>query len=125
MSDRQRSSEPDDRHRRPAARSGGMEEDREAAREAFEAFLGARVFCQATGPGAAPGVMALGSPGDGIVPVFTSLEELARFLAARGETEGADWFATTGEDLLGLIPDGYGVLLDPGTDHATLLHPAR
>lgn len=96
----------------------------EAGRAVFEAFLRARVFCQATEPPAHPGVLALGGPGNGVVPVFSSLEELGRFRAARDETgEPVRWFATSGADLLGLVPDGYGVLVDPGSDHAVLLHP--
>src|SRR5205823_5544807 len=48
------------------------------AQAVYEAFLGARFWCEA---GDSPGVEALGSPGAGVVPVFTSEAELAQ---ARG-----------------------------------------
>ena len=58
--------------------------------ELHDAFLNAQVFCEA---GDRPGFVAVGPPGDGFIPVFTSEVELAR---ARGPVR---WFATTGADL--------------------------
>ncbi len=84
------------------------------AKEAFEIFLHTRVFCRA---GKQPGVRAIGKPGAGAVPIFTSLDVLARYQAVRGEAENAKWFSTTGKDLIELLPKGYAVLIDPGTDH--------
>jgi hypothetical protein len=68
-----------------------------------DAFVSATVFCEA---GDRPGFVAVGPPGDGFIPVFTSDRELAR---ARGAVR---WFSTTGADLLGLVPDGYDLILD-------------
>ena len=61
------------------------------------------MFCEA---GERPGFLAVGSPGDGFIPVFSSEAELAR---ARGAVK---WFSTTGADLYGLVPNGYDLLLD-------------
>lgn len=94
---------------------GRMVSGEGGAREAFEVFLDTRVYCLATEK---PGVHAIGASGAGAVPVFTSLEVLARYRVARGEITEVRWFSTTGEDLLGLLPKGYAVLIDPGTDHA-------
>lgn len=73
--------------------------------ELHEAFLAARVYCER---GERPGFRALGAPGDGVVPVYSSPEQLA---LARGTV---DWFAMTGADLLTELPDGYDLLLDMG-----------
>ena len=82
------------------------------------AFAAGRVY--ALRP-AHPGLVAVGEPGGGHVLVFTSLDELGRHA---GE---CDWLSTTGDDLLALVPDGYGVLVDAAGDHplalpATALH---
>jgi hypothetical protein len=61
------------------------------------------VFCEA---GERPGFVAVGPPGDGFIPVFSSEGELAR---NRGAVR---WFSTTGADLFGLVPDGYDLILD-------------
>ena len=71
--------------------------------ELHEAFSAAVVLCEA---GERPGFVALGPPGGGFIPVFTSEAELVR---ARGPVR---WFATTGADLFGLIPEGYDLILD-------------
>lgn len=42
-----------------------------------------------------------------LVPVFTSVEGLARFAGACG------WASTTVEDLVGLLPEGVRALVDP------------
>jgi len=72
------------------------------------AFCGAHVFCQA---GDTPGFLAVEEDGDRVVPVFTSLVELARFA---GQTA---WFSTIGQELLDLLPDGYDIVVDPGSSH--------
>lgn len=88
---------------------------RATARELHEAFLAANVFCEA---GEQPGFVAVGSPGAGLVPVFSSERELLR---ARGPVR---WFATTGADVLGLMPEGYDVVLDMAGDSPLRLRPA-
>lgn len=70
--------------------------------------------------------MAVGEAGAGLVPVFSSLEELARYVVARpgGQEAGCAWFSTTGSDPLGLLPDGYDLVLDPASDHGLRLRAA-
>jgi hypothetical protein len=75
------------------------------AAELHEALLAGTVYCER---GERPGFRALGTPGDGVVPVYSSPEQLA---LARGTV---DWFAMTGADLLTELPDGYNLLLDMG-----------
>lgn len=88
---------------------------RASPRELHDAFLAATVFCEA---GDRPGFMATGPPGAGLVPVFSSEQELIR---ARGPVR---WFATTGVDLLGLLPDGHDIVLDLAGDAPLRLRPA-
>lgn len=76
---------------------------RATPQELHDAFLNAQVFCEA---GDRPGFVAVGPPGDGFIPVFTSEAQLTR---ARGPVQ---WFATTGADLFGLVPEGYDLILD-------------
>lgn len=70
------------------------------------AFAAAPVYAVRPSHPAPPGLVAVGEPGSGHVLVFTSLDELGR---QAGE---CDWLSTTGDDLLALVPDGYGVLVD-------------
>lgn len=67
------------------------------------AFLAATVYCER---GTDPGFLGLGSPHAGVVPVFSSPEQLA---LARGPVP---WFAMTGADLLDQLPAGYDLVLD-------------
>ncbi|WP_438672075.1 SseB family protein [Spongiactinospora gelatinilytica] len=60
-----------------------------------------------------------------VIPVFSSLPALVGFAArdalvrfAAGRT---GWFSARGQDLLDLLPDGFDLLLDPGTPHAVRL----
>ena len=69
------------------------------------ALLDATVYCER---GATPGFRALGGPDAGVVPVFSSTEQLA---LARGDVK---WFSLPGAELLDLLPDGYDVVLDIG-----------
>lgn len=79
------------------------------------AFCCTQVFCQAHDP---PGFIALGEGTDRYVPVFTSLVALAR---VAGQTP---WFATTGQEVLDLLPDGYDIVLDAGAPYAIRLSGA-
>jgi SseB protein N-terminal domain len=79
------------------------------------AFRGATIYCER---GPAPGFRALGPAGAGVVPVFSSPEQVA---LARG-TVG--WFSLPGAELLDLLPEGYDVVLDIGGDTPLRLRPA-
>jgi len=68
-----------------------------------EIFLGARVFCAR---GAHPGFQALGTPRAGVVPIFSSPDQLALACGV------VPWFAMTGADLLDQLPAGYDLVLD-------------
>ncbi|MDQ1599616.1 MAG: SseB protein N-terminal domain [Actinomycetota bacterium] len=67
------------------------------------------------GPNGRPAVAAFGSPGAGYVAMFTSLATLELHA---GE---CDWASATGRDLLQLVPDGYGIVLDPAGPHPAVL----
>lgn len=88
---------------------------RASPHELHEVFLAARVFCEA---GEQPGFVVVGPPGKRLIPVFSSEHELIR---ARGPVR---WFATTGVDLIGLLPDGYDIGLDMAGDTPLRLRPA-
>jgi hypothetical protein len=75
------------------------------------AFATGEVYAVRPPQPAPPGLVAVGEPGAGHVLVFTSLDQLGR---RAGE---CDWLRTTGEDLLALVPDGYGLLVDAASDH--------
>lgn len=68
-----------------------------------EVLLDSTVYCER---GSVPGFRALGVPDAGVVPVFSSVEQLA---LARG---AVGWFSMTGADLLTQLPAGYDVVLD-------------
>ncbi|MGC0423077.1 SseB family protein [Embleya sp. AB8] len=68
------------------------------------ALLAARLYCERPEQ---VGFAAIGPPGGGVVPVFTSEEQLARFV--QGPCE---WFATDGADLVRLLPPGYDIAID-------------
>ena len=78
-------------------------------------FRAAIVYCER---GPEPGFRALGVPGSGVVPVFSSVEQLA---LARGTVP---WFAMTGADLLAQLPAGYDVMLDLAGPAPLRLHTA-
>lgn len=89
---------------------------RATPQELLEAFLSAVVLCEAPQrPGVVP---ARTADGRDVVCVHSSPSQLA---AARGVVP---WFSTTGLDLLGLLPPGHDLLLDPASPHAVLLRTA-
>ena len=63
-------------------------------------------------------VVAVGQPGAGYVAFFSSLESLA---AHAGE---CDWANAPGRELVDLVPDGYGLVVDPAGPHPAVM-PAR
>ena len=56
--------------------------------------------------GESPGFVATGEPGAAVIPMFSSPTELVRYAGA------CQWFSTTGEDLMTLLPEGYGLVVD-------------
>ncbi len=87
------------------------------APQLHEAFTRATVYCQAA---ERPGFVATGEQDRGWVPVFSSLSELARYAVARDQPD-MGWFSTTGADVLDLLPEGYGLVLDPLSEHCLTL----
>ncbi len=83
--------------------------------ELHRRFLNSTVWCEA---GERPGFVAIEWEGERLIPVFTSLEQLAR---ARGAVA---WFSTSGHDLFGLLPKGYDLVLDPGGETPLRLRTA-
>jgi hypothetical protein len=79
------------------------------------AFAAGPVYALRPPSPAPPGLLAVGEPGAGHVLAFTSLDELGR---QAGE---CDWLRTSGDDLLALVPDGYGVLVDAAGERPLLL----
>ncbi len=61
------------------------------------------VFCQR---GTDPGFHALGAPRAGVIPVFSSPDQLALACGT------VPWFSMTGADLLDQLPAGYDLVLD-------------
>lgn len=106
----------------PAARTGLVDAANTVAAGAagvehlYRAFRPATVYCERA---TRPGFRALGRPGDGMVPVFTSPAQLA---LARGPV---GWFSLRGTDLLDLLPVGYDILLDLAGASPLLLRPGR
>ena len=83
-----------------------------------EAFATGQVYAERPPPPAPPGLLAVGEPGSRHVLVFTTLDQLGR------HTGECDWLSTTGADLLALLPDGCGLLVDPAGDHPLVLPPS-
>jgi hypothetical protein len=79
------------------------------------ALLASTVYCER---GDQPGFRALGAAGQGLIPVYSSPEQLA---LARGTVP---WFALTGSELLDLLPAGYDLLLDQGGNVPLRMRPA-
>jgi SseB protein N-terminal domain len=90
------------------------------ADELSDRFLASRVYALRT---ERPGFVAVGKPGSGYIPVFSSLDEVARYAVQFPERygDGIDWLSTTGEDLLSFVPKGYGLVVDVASDHAVRL----
>lgn len=86
---------------------------------AFQAaFEQAQLWVQRVGTDGAPSVAAVGREGAGLVAVHTSAERLAAYA---GE---CDWARASGSDLLELLPEGYGVVVDPGGPFTVVLPAA-
>lgn len=77
---------------------------RASPQQLHQAFLDSTLFLQA---GDRPGLLVWGKPPEGLVPVWTSEQELVRSVGTSA------WFSVTGADLLALLPAGYDVVVDP------------
>jgi hypothetical protein len=89
-----------------AAVAEGFRRDESSAAELAAAFVDAVVFCRRE---EYVGFSAVGDEGAGYIPMYSSETTLV-------EGEGpCDWFAAQGGDMLLLVPEGYGVVLDHGT----------
>jgi len=77
------------------------------AEELSLVFVQSVLFCRG---GVEPEFTAIGEIDKGFVPMYTSEVTLAR---AEGQCM---WFTGTGRTLVGLIPPGYGVVVDRGTE---------
>jgi hypothetical protein len=75
----------------------------ELPRAVREALLRGRWYFQR---GESPGFLAVGERGTAVVPAFSSPSELVRYAGA------CEWFSLTGEDLMTLLPEGYGLVVD-------------
>jgi hypothetical protein len=79
-----------------------------------EVFLAAVVYCERS---ANPGFQALGAQRAGVIPVFSSPDQLALACGA------VPWFSMTGADLLDQLPQGYDLVLDMAGPAPVRLRP--
>ncbi|WP_443261226.1 SseB family protein [Streptomyces sp. SDT5-1] len=89
--------------------------------EIREALLRGRWYFQR---GEQPGFLAVAGPEGPLVAAFSSVAELARYAGA------CEWFSTLGEDLMTLLPEDHGLVVDlagraPQLLPAELLDPLR
>jgi hypothetical protein len=87
--------------------------DAEQLQAAFDA--GAVYVQRTTTDDGRPAVVAVGQPGAGYVAFFSSLASLA---AHAGE---CDWASARGRDLVDLVPEGYGLVVDPAGPHPAVM----
>ena len=97
----------------------GWQADVIGAEQLQRAFDTATVFVQrTTTDDGHPAVVAVGQPGAGYVAFFSSLQSLA---AHAGE---CDWASGPGRDLVDLVPEGYGLVVDPAGPHPAAMPAA-
>ena len=82
------------------------------AEELTLSFAIATLYCRRD---KTPGFLAVGNPAKGLVPMYSSKEKL---FASEGE---CPYFCGHGYQLAGLVPPGYGILLDLGSDSELVL----
>jgi hypothetical protein len=97
--------------------------DAERLQAAFDA---ATLYVQrVAGVDGRPALAAYGDEdsGERYVAVYSSLTQLARHVLGRSgaSIDGADWAGAPGRDLLDLLPDGHGVVVDPAGQHPAVL----
>ncbi len=78
--------------------------------EDFQAvFITSKVYCPR---GDQPGFLALHETPEPVIPMFSSLEELKHYAG-----ESSRHFSVTGAEVLDLLPNGYGMVLDIEGEH--------
>ncbi|WP_436771903.1 SseB family protein [Yinghuangia sp. YIM S09857] len=75
-------------------------------------FIASKVFCPR---GERPGFLALHNTPEPVIPMFSSLEELKRYAG-----EESRHFTVTGAEVLDLLPNGYGFVLDLDGEHRVM-----
>jgi hypothetical protein len=75
-------------------------------------FATAKVFCPR---GDRPGFLALHETPEPVIPMFSSVEELKRYAG-----EKSRYFTVTGAEVLDLLPNGYGFVLDIEGEHRVM-----
>ncbi len=69
-----------------------------------DVFIASKVYCPR---GDNPGFLALHESQEPVIPLFSSLRELHRYAG-----KDSRWFTVTGAEVLDLLPEGYGMVLD-------------
>ena len=77
-----------------------------------EIFAVSRVYCPR---GDKPGFLALHDTPEPVIPMFSCLAELRRYAG-----EQSRYFSVTGAEVLDLVPDGYGIVLDIDGEHRVM-----
>jgi hypothetical protein len=80
-------------------------------------FIASKVYCPR---GERPGFLALHNTPEPVIPMFSSLEELKRYAG-----EESRHFTVTGAEVLDLLPNGYGFVLDLDGEHRVICWPCR
>ncbi|WP_165987337.1 SseB family protein [Streptomyces sp. YIM 98790] len=76
-------------------------------------FWNAKIYCPR---GETPGFLAVQTTQEPVIPLFTSLKELRRYAGRESK-----FFTVTGGEVLDLLPDGYGFVLDMEGEHRLVL----
>lgn len=75
-------------------------------------FIASKVFCPR---GEHPGFLALHNTPEPVIPMFSSLKELKRYAG-----DESRHFTVTGAEVLDLLPNGYGFVLDLDGEHRVM-----
>jgi hypothetical protein len=84
--------------------------------ELSHAFMRSTVYTVRP-PGEPALVVLTGEGGPEYVPAWSCLEAMESIL------DDLDWVACSGGDLIGLIPEGAGVVIDPGLQTCAMIAP--
>jgi SseB protein N-terminal domain len=81
-----------------------------------QVFAAAKVYCPR---GETPGFLALHNTQQPVIPMFTSLKELRRYAGKESK-----YFVITGAEVIDLLPNGYGFVLDMEGEHRIVFEAA-